>query len=244
MYKIAKTKDDLSSFRTYTENFICSYGHYLRSCEIGFYSNNAVKTHTSQTVELVPPLVEGGATSSAVTRIRIGKDDSDQTQGGIVEVYVDTSSPLPLVTNISNNTGRDLGEGWELLEPVISDGLLPGGNTATFLEAGEELSLPVETVDVLKGKKLTNDIVSVTVKWPEIPKQGTILTLTLPSTALTFRDGTASSAVITGAHTISSFSITGKLINFRINEVGLFTSLNAGPLGSIFTGTGGKLTIT
>ena len=126
---------------------------------------------------------------------------------------------------------------------LTNDGRLTTLETYNQTAESDELSFSDDTINPIQVKKLSNDVLFATAYWPETPKQGTAISLTFPSGSLVIKDGTATSISLTTA-TYSNFVITGKIINFRINNVGAFATLNTGPLVVEANGTGGKLTIT
>ncbi|MCK4818531.1 hypothetical protein KA005_22365 [bacterium] len=118
-----------------------------------------------------------------------------------------------------------------------------GSTVKTNIEAGMELSFDDDTINPFMVKKLSNDVVFASIYWPEIPKQGTGLTITFPSTSFVIYDGSGTSINLSSA-TTSNFNIVGKIVSIRIISVGAFTTLNSGPLVVEVNGSGGKLTIT
>ncbi len=188
-------------------------------------------------------------TSSIIPSVRIAKSDSVATSGQKIQVLLDISTTMALIIQISENLADLDDSGFFLIDPTQTDiGLLPDGvTTATFLEAGEELNFGTSGayfVNEWEMRISSDDLLLCSVLWPEIPKQGTTLTLTLPATALTIIDGIGTTKIISGAHTISNLIIIGKHLYFFINEVGAFAGLNASKLGVRTDGTGCKLTIT
>jgi hypothetical protein len=215
--------------------------------EIAVCESTVVKSFSNTTVKLFSP--HSNLLSTLVNQVesfRLAKSDTVNGSGFKVQAYLNPSSARLFHSKVMDNFSKDGSSGFTLVNPILENSpTLPDGITAaTFLEAGAELKFLNETIGALSARKLSNDAISVSVQFPEIPKQGNSLVLTLPTTSLTFRDGANVVATITGAHTVTSLAINGKLVNFRINEIGLFTSLNSGPLVDIFIGTGGKLTIT
>jgi hypothetical protein len=118
--------------------------------------------------------------------------------------------------------------------------------SATYIEAGAELSFE-DTVAFypsnVKCSKISNDQMRIEFDFGEIPKQGTGLTLALPSTNLLFRDGAANSSAVIAAHTLASIIFIGTKVRTTLTQVGAFSSLNVGSIGFRVNGTGCKLTI-
>lgn len=178
--------------------------------------------------------------------LRLAKSDSVAASGQKIQVNCDISTSVILATQIKNLAE---GAGFFLVAPYLDNTpTLPDGVTAgTFLEAGAEQTFEPSATHYFSnwiGSKSGNDQLRCSVEWHEIPKQGTNIVLTLPATLLAARDGEGISVTISVAHTISNFAIDGKHINFFINETGVFTTLNTGPIGILVSGAGCKLTIT
>lgn len=209
------------------------------------HADTAAKTHSNTTIRI---LDQAGVIFTSIGS-RLVKSDSVSDAGFKVQVYLNivaaSALNIQIIKNLQNgNTGFSLVTPYLDNTPLLPDGVTVG----TFLEAGEELSFGTGSAHMWSnfvGTRVSNDTLRCMVQWPEIPKQGTGLTITLPGTSLLFRDGSGfSTGAVTGAYTISNFTIVGKSIMFYINETGLFTGLNIGAAFPIWTGGSGKLTIT
>ncbi len=234
-YTIAETEDTADLASGCQLRIVSDLGIDL--IEIDFKESTSAKTHQNTKIELL---------NAVIGNFKLAKSDSVNGAGAKIQIILPSTTTLKvqLISNIGN------GAGWQLVTPTSSGiGLCPDGVTAaTFLEAGEELSfnsgLTVYPPN-WTGRKVSDDIMDCSIIWPEIPKKGTVLTITLPTTSLIFREGAGTSGTVTGSHTISSFGIIGKHANFRINETGAFAALS----GSLISfpqidGTDCKLTIT
>ncbi len=198
-------------------------------------------------IKNMPSIYPAVITGIGIDSVKIGFSNSVANAGSFIEVFSNSPNDLEIVLQYFNFARSDQ-KGWEPITPILSDGLLPDGITnATYIEAGAVLSFePIGShlfQDII-GQKNGDDQIRCVGLWPEIPKKGTDLTLNLPSTSLIFRDGVGASGTITGAHSISNFSINGKHIIFFINETGIGTALNAGSAFPLVNGTGMNLTIT
>ncbi len=187
--------------------------------------------------------------SNGICSIRLCKSDSVNSAGFKLQARAIGSGFTPTIgiKNIAQGTNI----GWHLVTPYLDDTpTLPDGvTTATFIEAGAELSFDIVSgfyfLPNFEARKSSNDIIVCTLQWPEIPKQGTGLALTEAANSMAFVDGVGATTNITGlGYTISSFEISGKTVKFQLNLTGGFTSLNSGPVGFRVSGTGLKLTIT
>lgn len=200
--------------------------------------------------ELQISITGRGSFSSAshgIKGARLGYSPSVSSSGQNLELNIDHGTSVILQSMIISNTAVQTYAGFSLIEPIISDGLLPDGVTpATFIEAGAELSFEGSNYDFIPNftaLKFSNDSLLCTVLWPEIPKQGTGITLTPASTNTIFIDGNGTSVGLS-SFTISSFSQSGYYVRFLINQIGIGTALNAGASSLRINGTGAKLTIT
>ena len=182
---------------------------------------------------------------------RLVKSESVASAGIKVQIKLSIITTLVMTIQKRNNIATlpsASSEGLKLVTPYLDNTpTLPDGVTVgTFLEAGEELSFETSVTifaRVIGASRSSDDAISCTAKWDEIPKQGTTLTLSLPTT-LQVVDGSGLARTISGLHTISNLIIRGKTIEFLITEVGAFTTLNAGELRFEVTGSGCQLTIT
>ena len=207
-----------------------------------FGNSSTAKTHSNTDIEII------GSNNSANNFLgaRIAKSDSVSDAGAKLQIKI--SGGFAFTILMSNNTGRDTG--WTIVTPILENTpTLPDGVTAgTFLEAGEELSFDGINVNSfipgLTVSKASNDQVRCALLWNQIPKQGTVFTIALPTLLPTFHDRLGATATLTGAHTIATFSIEKGTIYFNITEVALFTGLASGNLGLRLTDTGFKFTIT
>ena len=207
--------------------------------EAGIKMSTSAKTHSNTTIEII----ERSGTPP-VSGVKIGKSDSVNASGALITITLSSAS---IVTyELIGNTGS--GAGFEIITAVQGTTLPDGVTVGTFLEAGEELSFDdgLGTTIMwpsLIAYKASNDQLRCVVDFPEIPKQGTGLTLTLASTLTQFNDGSGNTSSLS-SFTISNFSVFGNRIKFFINQTGVATSLNTGFSRLLTNGTGCKLTIT
>ena len=181
-----------------------------------------------------------------VESYRTAKSDTVKA-GAKIQAFLDIASPRTFCTTLSGNAFCTA-KGIVLVDPVLENTpILPDGVTAsTFLEAGEELSFDISGTTYFANcvaRKIDNDRVRITCNWNQMPKQGTSLTITYPSSNISIRDG-AANAVLVGTGTVEDFNIVGNMVVFNLRNTSAYTSLNTGPLAMMFAGTGGKFTIT
>jgi len=213
--------------------------------KVRFKNSGATKTHQNEQIE-IDGFSYNVSVNEFLTGFRIAKSDS--VDAGAKLQIAKNSTNSGWTVNMSKNVGRTTG--WELVTPFLDNTpTLPDGVTAgTFLEAGEEMSFDGSVTVIWAGWiawRDTDNILRCVVDWPEIPKHGTGLTLTLPSIALIFYDGAGNaSSTISGGQSISNFEIIGQKVIFYINDTGAFAGLNAGAIHARTQGTGCKLTIT
>ena len=241
-YKIAQTSV-LTDFNAALAEFYAIYGVGSLSCKVSHVTQSSGGNFGK--IELTSYSGIRGATSQ-VRGFRIGTG-TGANQGAIIEVYVDTTVNSGLVYGFYGASSRELSSGWELLGlSGVTDNLLPdAATTATYYEAGSEYSFNISNSEIPIFFRIgTADILRCSIQWPEIPKQGTSIALTLPSTDLKITDGAGTVVSLTGGHSTSNFEVDGKFIYFNINQVAAFGTLNFGPLVGFINGTGCKLTIT
>jgi len=241
--------DDLNNFQGISAEFMCEFGNSSLGCELAFVSSNVAKTHENTTIKLTKPS-SNNLTGNRVVSFKLAKNDSSVTAGAKILAIIETSvTTLKLTTNMDQNVSRDGLKGCQLIEPTTTDNTkCPDGSAATFLEAGAELSLNVTnvTTPIFMGYRAnSDDILNCSAIWPETPKQGTSLTITLPSTSLIFKSLNETNSAIVASHTISNFNIVGNIVEFRINQTGISTGmLDFAHAFVLITGSGFKLTIT
>jgi hypothetical protein len=244
-YTIAEKEPSSPTGRGNVCDFKVFFGNSSAECSISFVDSGSPRTHQNTTI------VHGkyGKAFSGLNEIkgfRLAK--SDTTVAGFkIQVKVANTSPLSLGVQLNSMISEST-TGIVLVDPYLDNTpTLPDGITvATFLEAGEELQFPTVSSLILFvpnaiGLKVSNDAVDVSILWDQIPKQGSQITLQTLSGF--FIDGNGILAVIGGSVTFSNFSITGKYVSFRANQIGIATNLNAGAI-ALRLGVGNKLTIT
>lgn len=230
---------------------VVSNGGRCGGCELAIRPTNTARNLTNTSISLL-----GGANSAAksyVTDIlgfRLATSDTEGNGGFKLQMNVNGSTTFNI--QMMGNLGRSTLSGLSLVTPYLDNTpTLPDGVTpATFIEAGAEFEFNGQTFGTsnpaLNGYKgSSDDILYCLVNWPEIPKQGTGLSLTLPVTALRFKDlGNVTSADV-ASFTISNFAIIGKQIAFQINQTGIATGMTTfTPAMAIIVGPNAKLTIT
>ena len=215
--------------------------------KFGIKPNNTARTKLNTFIEFTNFCSTAVGLTVDVVGFRWAKSDTTEDSGAKLQMQIASSSTYNI--QLFNHLGRINLSGLQLVDPYLDNTpTLPDGVTVgTFLEAGVELSFDTPVTHYFPdwiASKISNDQLRCAVAWPEIPKQGTNLVITLPSTTLSAKDGEGIGATISGSHTISNFSIDGKHVLFFLNETGVFTALNSGPIGLLVAGTGCKLTIT
>jgi len=247
-YTIAEIAGESLTYRAVTGTLHCliQYNSTL-SMVFAAAGSTRSRTHENTTIKIEK---RGNSFLNADTRVdsfRVAKSDSVATAGMKLQVHLVMSVNRTLVTQLANSCATKGKDGIELVTPYLDNTpTLPDGVTVgTFLEAGAEFSWNSNAMFVPNAtfSKATSDIIAAAVVWPDIPKQGTGLTLTLSSVNMLFFDGAGTSATL-GSFTITNLIFDGNTVRFDINQVGIAISLNAGPLGLKTNGSGGKLTIT
>ena len=201
-YTIAET--DISSGQTFNAYFAINWRKSSILIQAIITASTATKTHINSNIEI---LSKGfSATTNRIEGIRIAKSDTVDTAGFKLQIKINSSALTSSIgTQILGNINRvsAVGAGWFLVAPYLDDTpTLPDGVTVgTFLEAGEELTFVSGGTwafsDVM-GTKNSNDNIRVSVLWPEIPKQGTGITITIPTAAgLDFIDGAGNVGAVT-----------------------------------------------
>ena len=233
-YTIAETEDTADLASGCMLRIVSTLGVDL--IEVDFKESASAKTHQNTKIELL---------NAKIGNFRLAKSDSINGAGAKIQIVLPSTTTLKvqLISNIGDS------KGWQLVTPTNTGiGLCPDGSAATFLEAGAELSFidGPRTSARFMGFASSNDQIICIATFPEIPKQGTGVIITLPSTNLRFMgiDGVLG-AIITGGHAISSVDIQGKEVKFAINETGIATAIPITAVAfPIITGAGMKLTIT
>ena len=227
-YTIAQA--DAESFQSSVGDFVCIYGVGSLSCHAEVVGNAGVKDKSNTTIQLKGYSGAILATSSPQS-FRVCKSDGVDDAGFLLQVYIDATINLSLLTLKTAGTGREISKGWELTMPVLDNApTLPDTITAaTFLEAGADLIFDKTAIfyNIFTGRKNGNDAILCCINANEIPKQGTGLTIINPA-LIALRDGTGASAAALGSFTISSFeAINANMYQFQINQTGIATALTA-----------------
>lgn len=218
-------------------------------CKIGASTNNSVRDFSNTDIEIISRTFNIVSSSNRINGFRLAKSDSISDAGFKIQVSITLTSGKVAISQITKNISTGSDKGFFLVTPYLDNTpTLPDGVTAgTFLEAGVELSFDTNATFMfpnMTAYKFSSDTVRVLVTWPEIPKQGTNLVLTLPDGQLRAYDGEGVSTTLSESLTISNFVVIGKNIQFYINETGKFAGVNGGPLHFRWSGHDGKLTIT
>jgi len=251
-YKVAKFQEPDGNLGASADFSFNVFGHSRSggmTAKCNFHAGDAPKTSANVNLEItgrsrynITSLDRYG-----VLGVRYAKSDSIHTSGCFVEVLLDIGTTVTLTTQVSNNISNGASGGFDLISPVASTGLCPDGSSATYYEAGAVFEpAPVGTaqpVPDIQFRRANDDSASVTVIWPELPKSGTGLSITLPNTALIFYDRLGNTATIT-SNTITSFATKGKKVFFSLTQVGAFAGFTDGPTSVRTYGDGFKLTIT
>ncbi len=247
-YTIAET--DAESAIPYVTDFVAIFGNSSIKFHIECIGTVQTKTRVNTTIEIIGKSGVLAASGTVVHSARLAKSDSIAAAGFKVQVLLNVIVAVTMTTLLVNSTADSPSAGFQLVTPVLDNTpTLPDGVTAaTFLEAGEELSFESPTFTFYSpewtGRVVSANSVDCCVLWPEIPKQGTGIVITLPVTNLNFKEGVLN-GIISGAHTTSNFVIDGKHVFFRVTETGAFSALTVGINTSVqINGASCKLTIT
>lgn len=200
---------------TSTFRFVDSGG--TTTVEASITMSSSAKTHSNTHIEI---LAKSG--TPLIDVIKIGKSDSVDAAGGLLTIEL--SSESIVTTELIGNTGSE--SGFTLITPDQDSNLPDGVTSATFLEAGAELSLGLDGIpnSGIIGARLTDDIIYMNVDFGQIPKQGTGIVLSGGSFYRSLVDG---SAVLLGSYTISNVTFYGSKIGFRINQTNIGLGLSA-----------------
>ncbi len=241
-YKVAIS--DVTAFANYSG--IVSFhdaGTKISGLMAIFSGSNATSATAKRSIEILSKYYFSSVGISVVG-IRLGVSNIS-TSGAVLELNLDIpSGVVNLTSQIIANLAGSTFIGMSLITPVPSDGFCPDGVTAaTFLEAGEELNLSDSSMHIPAiVSVLTADILILSIIWPEIPKEGTNLVITDPSTGWVIT-GSGSAITITG-FTVSNFVITGNIISIRLTKTAQFGAIINEVVVIRTNGTGAKLTIT
>ena len=131
---------------------------------------------------------------------------------------------------------------------VIGDGSTTLANLVLFTPKKITKVLTNTTINSIApnvtGWKISDDIVNLCVFWPDIPYSGTSVALTYAGGAtLRIYDGTGTTTAL-GSYTESNLAISGQLVSFYINQTGICTSMNYGPLGLYTSGASWTMTLS
>ena len=207
--------------------------------ELALYdsSNISSKTHSNQHIELIKTHADKSIP------FRVAKSDTAALTGMKIQAYLTFGSSETVNVILSSNVARLSQLGIELVTPyldntpTLSDGVTAG----TFLVAGEEFlfhdSSSVHPIPTISAISSDADTLRVTAIWPEIPYNGTSLSIEGVST-FTFTDNADDTTAALSTYTISNLQIVVKTVQFRINQTGIATGINTYyPMGLIANGT-------
>lgn len=185
--------------------------------------------------------------------LRLVKSETTANSSMKIQILLDIASTVDLRTIISDNlatltsassAGFSLVSAYEDDTPTVT-----GDATPALIEAGTELS--IETITTMMVQNVIFTAVSIdqlrcVAQWEDIPKQGTGLVITEPSTIFELRDGEGNAVDLSAiSYTISNFAIKNrKSVQFYINGTNISSGLNGGACFLRVAGSGGKLTIT
>jgi hypothetical protein len=197
-----------------------------RECEFGIRTSNSARTSKNTYIEQFRGW--GESNGEDVEQFRMGKSDSDHRAGALLEVKLNTTDNINTLLNKNFDRSGNY-QGWELVEAYPSDGLLPDGSTASYLEAGAELE-SVSGITFMDQRigwyAATATSLRLTILFDIIPKQDAT-TITFPVGFILKRsDGTTAYAVTAG-DTVPVDSVKGKSVTGVITTSGL----TAGQLG-------------
>ncbi len=233
-YTIAETEDTADLASGCQLRIVSVLGVDL--IEVDFKESASAKTHQNTKIELL---------NAKIDNFRLAKSDSINGAGAKIQIVLPSTTTLKvqLISNIGDS------KGWQLVTPTNTGiGLCPDGSAATFLAAGAELSFDSSLTFYASNwtaRTVSVNSIDCCVIWPEIPKQGTGITITLPATSLIFKEGNGTLGTVTVSHTTSNFEIIGKHVFFRITEAGIFSSLTTGLIAfPQISGANCKLAIT
>jgi len=229
---------------TVSAQFIIESGATMYNITASIRTRDVARTHINTTIRI--DAISYNLSITGLVGFRIAKSDTVGDAGAKLQINV-ISSITPVI-QMTANVGDNAG--WELVTPYLNDTpTLPDGVTVgTFLEAGEEYDLD-QSIDIIEPSIMIHPVdansINVIVDWPEIPKQGTGIVVTLASTSTKIVDNSANTYTLSGALTTSNFEIKGKRVIFTITETGNFTGIVVGAQAFWRNYGGGcKLTIT
>lgn len=203
------------------------------------------RSHENTTIEMLSKSSYDD-TIIAIKGARIGYDDTDDNSGIIVQVNLDISTTVGIVTIMTDSNTYTGSQGLRLSEPVNNNTLPDSSTASSFLEAGEEFSFIDGTARFLqnvKARRADNNTLVLQVNWNKVPKLGSGISVTLPATLLRFYDGSGSFTTSAGG-SYGSLVLDGKIVQFTWTETNIGLGLNSGGLDMFVQGTGGTITIT
>ena len=217
------------------------------SCEYGIRTASSERTHTNTTIKLKRPFDLNDTFD--VAGFRWAK--SDTVDDGGAKLQVNSLAGSQITVLLSQNIDRlETLEGLKLIPATQTDiGLIPDGSAATFLEAGAEFEFDTAGATLFYSNiictAISTDTIRCTMQWPEIPKQGTSVNITLPSgSIIIFDPATPTFSLALGAHSIINFGINNKTVTFHIVQAGIVNGMDLNqPLFFSVGGAGGKITI-
>ncbi len=247
-YTIAELADQDRSGALTIFNVASNGGSMFVKC--GFRQSTITRTHENTDIEIIGKNFYTEGSPYTLIGARIAKSDSKQDSGAKFQVNFVAGGEI--TTNIMNNIGFAAPAtstpypGWELVTPYFDDTpTLPDGVTVgTFLEAGEEYSLPDSGSDILaQAVKASDDLLNVTLNWGEIPMVGTTITASDITTLTVF--GNSFATDLDGTYSLLNISIVGELVSFDVSKTSAWATLDVDSVYAIrTTGSGEYLTIS
>jgi len=228
-------------------------GNMIIRCS--FIQSSSAKTLKNASIEIKGRATNGttfDTVSMPLKRVRLAKSDSVNDSGAKIQVYIDVSTTVNLITELYENTGTQYSDdGWGLKSAYLDNTpTLPDGvTTGTFLEAGSEIYFDTGTTYypsnwVARVNDANTLICSISTAFRL--RYGTTATLTLPSTSLIFRNAdVTATGTVSAAATISGEVFNEYDLKFTLTEPGVFSALTTGQI--VFpqiSGSGCKIVIS
>lgn len=197
------------------EVYVVSGGGYGLGCEYSIRLDGTPNSHARSTIKIKNPS-DNASNFANIVNFRWAYSDNDSSAGAKLQVYVSTESTLGVML-LKNMDRLSAYPGAQLVTAVHEDTpLLPDGSTASYLEAGTELTWLISEINPFYASKLDDDTLYCTWHSRDLPKQDASLgTITFPSSGLRLRNG-ANSVTLT-AGSVTTVNVSGHTVTFRLN---------------------------